>query len=84
MFENLKLFQSIEHLKLKITFSRRFFDLPSNDNMLLSNKNYFGEKNYKYYFAYLNENKIKQLSKIFRKTNSYVESCDGETKWMYF
>ena len=80
----MKLFESIEHLKLKITFSRRFFDLPSNDNMLLSNKNYSGEKNYNYYFAYLNENKIKQLSKILRKTNSYVESCDDETKWMYF
>ena len=39
---------------------------------------------YKYFIGYLDENRIKPLTIILLKTNAYVKSYDGETKWMYF
>ena len=31
-----------------------------------------------------NGNKVKQLNIMLLKTSAYVESYDGQTKWMYF
>ena len=50
----------------------------------VSNKFYFGEKNYKFYIGYLyNDNKVKPLRIMLPKTSAYVKSYDGQTKWMY-
>ena len=41
----------------------------------------FGEKNYKYFIAYLhNDNKVKLLHVVLPKTSGYVKSYDGQTK----
>ena len=56
-----------------------------NENVLVSNKISFGEKNYKYFIGYLyNDNRVKQLHTIFPKTSTYVKSYDGHTKCMHF
>ena len=53
--------------------------------MLVSNKIYFGEKDVKYFISYFyNDHEVKPLHIMLPKTNSYVESYDGQTKWMYF
>ena len=46
----------------------------------------FGEKkNYKYFIGYLYDNhKVKVLHIMLPKTNSYLKSCDGQTKWCTF
>ena len=56
-----------------------------NENVLVSNKISFGEKNYKYFIGYLyNDNRVKPLHIIFPKTSAYVKSYDRHTKWMHF
>ena len=53
--------------------------------VLVWNKISFGEKNYKYFIAYLyNGNKVKALNVILPKTTTYVKSYDEQTSWMYF
>ena len=53
--------------------------------VLVSNKIYFGEKNYKYFIGYLyNDHKVKPLQIMLPKTSAYVKSYDGQTKWMFF
>ena len=53
--------------------------------MLVSNKIYFGEKDVKYFIGYFyNDHEVKPLHIMLPKTNTYVESYDGQTKWMYF
>ena len=55
------------------------------EKVLVSNKIYFGEKNYKYFIGYLyNVNKVKPLNIMLSKTNAYIKSYDGQSKWMYF
>ena len=55
------------------------------EKVLVSNKIYFGEKNYKYFTGYLYHNrKVKALHIMLRKTTAYVKCCDGQTKRMYF
>ena len=50
-----------------------------------SNKISFGEKNYKYFVGYLDDDyKIKPLHIMLPKTSAHVKSYDGQTKWMYF
>ena len=52
------------------------------EKVLVSNKIYFGEKNYKYFIGYLyNDDKVKPLT---YKTSAYVKGCDRQNKWMYF
>ena len=47
--------------------------------------NFFGEKNKKYFIGYLyNGNKVKLLDIILPKISTYVKSCDGQTKRIYF
>ena len=54
------------------------------EKVLLSNKTSFGEKNHKNFIGYLyNDDKVKPLHIILPKTNVYVKSYDGQTKWMY-
>ena len=55
------------------------------EKVLVSNKISFGERNYKYFNGYLNnDNKVKPLHIILPKTSAYVKSYDGQTKWMHF
>ena len=55
------------------------------EKILVSKKISFGEKNYKYFICYLyNDHEIKRLHIMLPKTNAYVKSCDGKTKWIYF
>ena len=55
------------------------------EKLLVSNKISFGEKNYKYFIGYLyNDRKVKPLHIMLPKTSTYVKSCDGQRKWMYF
>ena len=55
------------------------------EKVLVSNKIYFGEKNYKYFIGYLyNDNKGQPLHIMLTKTSAYVKSYDGQTTWMYF
>ena len=55
------------------------------EKVLVSNEISFGERNYKYFIAYLyTGNKVKPLNKILSITSVYVKSYDGQTKWMYF
>ena len=52
--------------------------------VLVSNKISLGEKNYKYFIGYLyNDDKVKLLHIMHPKTSAYVNSFDGQTKWMY-
>ena len=44
-----------------------------------------GEKNYKYFIGYKDDDhKIKSICILLSKTSAYVKRYDGETKWMYF
>ena len=55
------------------------------EKVLVSNKIYFAEKNYKYFIGYLyNGNKVKPLNIMLPKTSAYVKSFDGQTKRVYF
>ena len=55
------------------------------ENVLVSNKISFAEKNYKYFIGYLYDNhKVKPLHIMLPKTSAYVKSYDGQSKWMYF
>ena len=56
-----------------------------NEKVLVSNKIFFGEKNYKYFVGYLyNDDKVQPLHIMLPKTSAYVKSYNGQTKWMYF
>ena len=55
------------------------------EKVLVSMKIPFSEKNYKHFIGYLyNDHKVKPLNIMIRKTNAYIKSYDGQTKWMYF
>ena len=73
----------------KKKFYRNKIPVPLRDvdieKVLVSNKISFGEKNCKYFIAYLHNNtKVKPLHIILPKTSAYVKSYDGQTKWMHF
>ena len=73
--------------KIIFTAVRLLFFVKDGDTekVLVSNKIYFCEKNYKYFIDYLyNDHKVKPLHIMLPKTRAYVKSCDGQTKWMYF
>ena len=55
------------------------------DNVLVSNKSYYGEKNYKYFIGYFcGDYKINLLSIMLPRTRAYVKSSDCQIKWMSF
>ena len=55
------------------------------DYILISNKIFFGEKNYKYLIGYMYDDyKIKSLHIVLLKTSAYVKSCDSKTTWLIF
>ena len=55
------------------------------EEVLVSNKISFGEKNYKYFIGYLYiDNKLKPLNIMLPIISAYVQSYDGQTEWMYF
>ena len=55
------------------------------ENVLVSNKISFSEKNYKYFISYLYDDyKFKPLHIMLPKTKAYVKIYDGQTEWMIF
>ena len=55
------------------------------EKVLVSNKIFFGEKDYKHFIGYLcNDHKMKLFYKMLPKASTYVKGCDRQTKWMYF
>ena len=84
----------LSHIKIGIeilTFGdieiekNKFWEDIDNEKVLVSNKIYFVEKNYKYFIGYLhNDHKIKPLNIMLPKSNVYVKSYDGQPKWMCF
>ena len=71
----------------KSTAIRLLFFLKDVDieKALVSNKIYFGEKNYKYFTGYLyNDDKFNSLHIMLPETSVYLKSYDGQTKWMNF
>ena len=54
------------------------------EKVLVSNKIYFGEKNYKCFIGYLfNGKKCKPLNIMLSKISTSIKNYDGQTKWMY-
>ena len=55
------------------------------EKVLVSNKIFFGGKNYKYFTGYLYDNhKVKTLHIMLSKTSAYLKSYDWQIKWIYF
>ena len=55
------------------------------EKVLASNKISSGERKNKYFIGHLyNDDEVKPLHIMLPKTNTYVKSYDGQTKWMYF
>ena len=84
MSQEILTFGNIEIEKKK--FYRQFFlgDVDI-EKVLVSKKIPFGEKSYKYFIGYLNDNhKFKPLHIMLPKAITYVKSYGGQTKWMYF
>ena len=55
------------------------------EKVLVSNKIYLSEKNYKFFIGYLyNGNKVKPLNIILPKTSGYVKSYDGQINGCIF
>ena len=51
------------------------------EKVLVSNKIYFGGKNYKYFIGYFSiDHKVKPLHIILPKTSANIKSYDGQTK----
>ena len=51
------------------------------EKVLVFNKIFLSEKNYKYFTRYLyNDNKVMPLRIMLLKTSAYVKSYDGQTK----
>ena len=53
------------------------------EKVLVFSKIFFGEKSYNLIGYLYNDNKVQPLQVMLPKTNIYVKSYDGETKWMY-
>ena len=71
-----------KYYQYKSLFPLRGVDI---EKVLVSNKIYFSERNYKYFIGYLdNDHKVKLLHIILPKTSAYVKCYDGQTKWKYF
>ena len=78
---------NIEIDKNKFYGDKTFFYKKDVDaeKILVSNKIFFGETNYKHFIGYLyNNNKVRPLHIMLPKAISYVKSYDEQTKWMYF
>ena len=87
MGKEILMFRDIEIEKINFTAIRLLFFVKDVDieKVLVSDKISFGEKNFKYFIGYLyNDDKVKLLHTMLRKTSAYVKSYDGETKWIYF
>ena len=62
-----------------------FLEDVDTEKLLVSNNISSGEKNYNYLIGYLyNGHKVKPLHIMLPKTSSYVKTCNGQTKWIYF
>ena len=76
-------------LKLKkinfITIKSNCLEDVDTEKVLVSNKISFGEKTYEYFIGYFyNDYKIRPLHIMLPQSSAYVESCDRQTKGIYF
>ena len=72
--------------KLKFTAIKfLFFKDVDIEKVSESTKIILGEKSYKYFIdCFYNDHKVKPSYIMLPKTSTYVNSHDGQTKWMYF
>ena len=74
--------KKIHFTAIKVLLLKEDVDI---EKVLVSNKISSGEKSYKYFIGYLNDDyKVKPLHLMHRKTSSYAKSYDVQTKWMHF
>ena len=76
-------------LKLKkinfITIKSNCLENVDTEKVLVSNKISFGKKTYEYFIGYFcNDYKIRPLHTMLPQSSAYVESCDRQTKGIYF
>ena len=72
----------INFTAIKVLFLKKYVDI---EIVLVSRKISLGEKNYKYFIGYLNnDDRVKPVHMILPKTSAYVKRYDGQTKWMHF
>ena len=92
LFSEIKMFKEIlkfGDIKIeKNTFYRQktpiFLKDVDIEKVLVSNKIFFGEKNYEYFIGNLyNDHKVKPLQIMIPKMSSYLNGYDGQTKCMY-
>ena len=75
----------IENSKFHCYKNPTFIKDVDIDNILISNKIYSGEKNYKYFIGYRDDDyKVKPFSIILPKTTAHVKIYDVETRSMCF
>ena len=62
-----------------------FFGDVDIGKVLVSNKIFLGENNYKCFIGYLHNGiVVKPLNIMLAKTSAYAKKYDRQTKWMYF
>ena len=82
------MFRDIEIEKNKFYHQKSSILLKDVDieNLLVSNKIYFGEKTITTLFTghLYNDHKVKQLHIMLPNTSTYAKRYKAQTKWMYF
>ena len=70
---------------LNFTIIKFFLEDVDIDSILICVKLSSGEKNCRCFIGCMDDDyKMKPFIIIFPKLSAYIESFDGETKWMYF
>ena len=80
-FDKILNVKNINFTTIKILLLKNDADI---DNIFISKDISSIEKNFKYFFGYLDGYKIKLFTIILRKTNAFLKIYDGGAKWMFF
>ena len=74
--------KNINFTTIKVLFLKKYVNI---EKVLVCNKISPCEKNYKHFIDYLYDDyKIKPLHIMLPETRVYVNTYDGQSKWMYF
>ena len=87
MHKNITTFSDTDNEKHKLHHRKNLVLLEDVDieKIQVSSMVSLGEKNYKYFIGYKDDDhKTKSVCILLSKTSVYVRRYDGETKWMYF
>ena len=77
-------FRDIE-IEKKFFTAIGFLKYVDIEKVSVSNKIFFGERNYKYFIQCLyNGDKANPLRIMLPKTSAFAKSYDGQTEWTYF